>query len=316
VRRHHARPSRRRRPTRFVIAAVAAVAGIGLALVATAPRATDLGTAGAQPAAVAGLEPTAVATAEAAPVAPSAGPLARGDTLALPVGRPRYFAGPAEPPVSNPPLVTVEPAQSPTVTPASELTGYRWPLAGPRMTQPFGPSPFGDYIVDGTSFHDGIDLATVCGARIVAAHDGTVLAAGRHFDQFIGWIGDLRPYFRRLESGHLWSELPNVVVIDDGNGYRSLYAHFERLVVKPGQRVRAGRLLGYEGATGHATGCHLHYGLFNPAETARFGLAADVAKRMKLPRAEIARIDPLLVLPPRRGLNAPAFRAPDLDPSH
>ena len=116
----------------------------------------------------------------------------------------------------------------------------------------------------------------------------------------IGWIGDLGPYLRRLDRKHLWQTLPIVVVIDDGNTYRSIYAHFGRIVVKRGQNVKAGQLLGYEGATGHATGCHLHYGLFSPLETAQFGLEREVAGRMKLPRAEIARIDPLLVLPDRR----------------
>ena len=78
--------------------------------------------------------------------------------------------------------------------------------------------------------------------------------------------------------------LPIVVVIDDGNGYRSIYAHFGKIVVKAGQVVKAGTLLGYEGRTGHATGCHLHYGLFSPFEAATFALDPAVAKRMKLPR--------------------------------
>src|SRR4029077_15819663 len=120
------------------------------------------------------------------------------------------------------------------------------------------------WIVAGSLFHDGIDLATFCGDRITAAHAGTVLAAGRHSDAFLGWVGALTPYPARLDQKHLWSALPIVVVIDDGNGYRSIYAHFESLKVTPGQAVRAGQLLGYEGATGHATGCHLHYGLFSP----------------------------------------------------
>ena len=51
--------------------------------------------------------------------------------------------------------------------------------------------------------------------------------------------------------------------------------------------------------TGRASGCHLHYGLFSPLETATFAMDPKVAKRMKLPAAEIARIDPLLVLPHR-----------------
>jgi murein DD-endopeptidase MepM/ murein hydrolase activator NlpD len=180
----------------------------------------------------------------------------------------------------------------------SALSGYRWPIPRPRITLPFGPTPWGDWIVDGQATHDGIDMATFCGDRITAAHDGTVLAAGRHFDDLLGWVGDLGPYYARLDRKHLWTTLPIVVVIDDGNGYRSLYAHFGKIVVKKGEAVKAGALLGYEGRTGHASGCHLHYGLFSPFEQAVFSLDAGIAKRMKLPPAEIARVDPRLVLPP------------------
>lgn len=187
----------------------------------------------------------------------------------------------------------------PAAPPASRLTGYRWPLAHARLTLPFGPTPWGSRVVDGEHFHDGIDLATFCGDRITAAHDGVVLAASRHYDSAMGWDGDLGPYVRRLDKKHLWATLPIVVVIDDGNGYRSIYAHFERLMVKKGDRVKAGKVIGFEGATGRATGCHLHYGLFSPAEPGRFGIDSGVVKRMKVPRDEIARIDPLLVLPER-----------------
>jgi murein DD-endopeptidase MepM/ murein hydrolase activator NlpD len=179
------------------------------------------------------------------------------------------------------------------------LTGYQWPLPNGRLTLPFGPSPWGSRIVDGENFHDGIDLATFCGDRVVAAHDGVVVAAGRHFDTEIGWVGDLGPYLRRLERKHLWTTLPIAVVVDDGNGYRSIYAHFGKIVVKKGEAVRAGQLIGYEGATGRASGCHLHYGLFSPQESLRFRIDKDVAKRMKLPREQVARIDPRLVLPAR-----------------
>ena len=158
--------------------------------------------------------------------------------------------------------------------------------------------------MDGQRFHDGIDLATFCGDKIVAAHDGTVLAAGRHFDDFLGWIGDLSAYYKRLDAKKLWITLPIVVVIDDGNGYRSVYAHFGKITVKKGQTVRAGDLIGYEGRTGHATGCHLHYGLFSPYETASYTMDPAIVKRMKVPTAEIARVDPMTVLP-RRSKPAP-----------
>ena len=54
---------------------------------------------------------------------------------------------------------------------------------------------------------------------------------------------------------------------------------------------------GYEGRTGRASGCHLHYGLFSPTETDSYTMDPVAAKRMKLPGVEIARIDPQLVLP-------------------
>jgi murein DD-endopeptidase MepM/ murein hydrolase activator NlpD len=197
------------------------------------------------------------------------------------------------------PAAGATPTPAPTAPPPETLTGYRWPLPRGRLTLPFGPTPWGSRVVDGEKFHDGVDLATFCGDRIAAAHSGTVLAAGRKYDQFMGWVGDLQPYLTRLDKKHLWSTLPIVVVIDDGNGYRSVYAHFGKVVVKKGQTVKAGQLLGYEGRTGRASGCHLHYGLFSPAEVATFGIDPVVVKRMKVPALEIARIDPMLVLGPR-----------------
>jgi murein DD-endopeptidase MepM/ murein hydrolase activator NlpD len=195
-------------------------------------------------------------------------------------------------------------------TPPELLTGYQWPLPRGRLTLPFGPTPWGSRVVNGQLFHDGIDLATFCGDRVVAAHDGVVLAAGRRYDRYMGWLGSLQRYTTRLDRKHLWFTLPIVVVTDDGNGYRSIYAHFERLAVRAGQRVRAGQLLGYEGATGRASGCHLHYGLYSPRESATFGLESGVASRMRLPLSMIARIDPLLVLPKREKPSKPAPAGP------
>jgi murein DD-endopeptidase MepM/ murein hydrolase activator NlpD len=215
----------------------------------------------------------------------------------------------SRPPADIPDARLAIPGGAPDV---AGLTGYRWPLPRGRLTQDFGPTAFASRVVNGQPFHDGIDLATFCGDRVVAAHDGVVLAASRHFDDAIGWLGDLTGYYRRLDAKKLWLTLPIVVVIDDGNGYRSMYAHFEKVVVKPGQRVRAGDLLGYEGRTGNASGCHVHYGLFSPFERGEIAIERGVAKRMKLPRAEIARIDPLLVLParptpgPKRAAQTPA----------
>lgn len=243
---------------------------------------------------------------------PGRAPLAGGVAGAVSASQAPTIAAPSSGP-SEVPTASSEPSADPqpptdvqgpppadelvAPPPIASLTGYRWPLSEGRISLPFKAIPGGEWINHGKRFHDGVDMASFCGARVGAAHDGVVLAAGRHFDDQIGWIGDLRPYYHQLNVRHSWSNLPIVVVIDDGNGYRSMYAHFRDVTVHVGQHVRAGQQIGHEGATGHASGCHVHYGLFSPLETKRFGLRTDIRFHMKLPRYEIARIDPLLVLP-------------------
>jgi murein DD-endopeptidase MepM/ murein hydrolase activator NlpD len=235
------------------------------------------------------------------------GPLGRAGEVQGAVATPEPVAGlatvqPPLPPVTTAsappsPVAVAAPSLPPSPTPPQLLEGYRSPLPHGRLTLPFGPSPWGSRLVEGKAFHDGIDLATFCGDRVVAAHAGRVVAAGRRFDGAMGWVGDLTPYTDRLDKKHLWQTLPITVVIDDGNGYRSVYAHFAKIVVKKGQNVKAGQFLGLEGATGRASGCHLHYGLFSPLETATFAIDPTVVKRMKVPAFQVARVDPLLVLP-------------------
>jgi murein DD-endopeptidase MepM/ murein hydrolase activator NlpD len=201
---------------------------------------------------------------------------------------------------------TLEPTPTPydlmtprTIIPPNQLTGYVWPLANARVTLPFGPTPWGQVVIDGQLFHDGLDITTGCGDKVFAAHDGVVLAAGRHYDDFVGWNGSLQPYYNWLTTHRYWNSLPIVIVIDDGNGYRSIYAHEAEVTVRVGQIVKAGDVIGYEGATGYATGCHVHLSLFNTLETRTFSLDPGVAKRNRLPASELARVDPLLVLPLR-----------------
>jgi murein DD-endopeptidase MepM/ murein hydrolase activator NlpD len=285
----HARPARRR--SRARVALLGLVAAVALVLVVPAtigllahPPLIQPGTAGAAPAAAAG--PPSAAPSEA-PVAEAPRIVSTGAALAnerdADVARPDRTGRPS----------------------LEGLTGYVWPLAHPRLTLPFGPTPWGSRLVGGQSFHDGVDLATFCGDRVHAAHDGVVIAAGRKYDRAMGWLGNLKPYLRRLDRNHLWMTLPIMVVTDDGNGYRSMYAHFGRITVKKGDTVKAGQLIGYEGMTGRASGCHLHYGLFSPEDLTAFRMRPDVVKRMKLPKYQIARVDPLAVLPPKPGINAP-----------
>jgi murein DD-endopeptidase MepM/ murein hydrolase activator NlpD len=100
--------------------------------------------------------------------------------------------------------------------------------------------------------HQGLDYHAPRGTRVVAANSGTVLLARRLF--FEG----------------------NCVVVDHGQGLMTLYMHLSKFKVKKGQKVRRGQLLGLSGATGRATGPHLHLAV-------RWeGIYLDPAKLLKL----------------------------------
>jgi murein DD-endopeptidase MepM/ murein hydrolase activator NlpD len=101
------------------------------------------------------------------------------------------------------------------------------PVAGP-VTGVFGPR--------GHRFHSGIDYPAATGTPVTASASGRVT--------FAGW------------SPGGWGYL---VTIDHGGGVRTLYAHLSRVGVRVGQRVATGRRIGRVGASGHATGPHLHF---------------------------------------------------------
>jgi murein DD-endopeptidase MepM/ murein hydrolase activator NlpD len=70
----------------------------------------------------------------------------------------------------------------------------------------------------------------------------------------------------------------NCVIVDHGLGLMSLYMHFSRIDVKPGQHVAKGQRLGLSGATGRVTGPHLHWAIrwqgamLDPAKVLRLKL--------------------------------------------
>ncbi|MFE9690237.1 peptidoglycan DD-metalloendopeptidase family protein [Micromonospora sp. NPDC005806] len=125
--------------------------------------------------------------------------------------------------------------------PASEATtrgGGRLgrPLAG-RLTSRFGVRFDPYYHV--WQLHPGVDLAAPAGTPIVAAMDGRVSRAG--------WYGGYGNY-TCVDHGRA-----------EGQRLSTCYGHQSRLLVSPGQRVRAGQVIGLVGSTGAATGPHLHF---------------------------------------------------------
>lgn len=307
-----------------------AVVGLGITVIATIAyalsAAAGLYATPAQTGAVGGQGTTPpLAGASAAIVAVAGDPAASqpGDPAAPPPANP----GNTGPEPSGPDMASqgrVSPQGPPAPGGSAEpeaLTGYRWPLHGGRLGSFFQDRDDGLIVIDGQRVHDGLDVATYCGDHVTAAHAGTVLVAGRHFDREIGYNGSLDPFYARIDRHHSLGLLPIVVVIDDGNGYRSLYAHLEGVTVHAGSQVRAGQLIGYEGATGEASGCHLHFGMVR-MDGAWLHVASALVKRDHYPSMLRERIDPLRVLSlqmiwaPRLvpGINPPRL-SPGLDHS-
>ena len=84
-------------------------------------------------------------------------------------------------------------------------------------------------------FHHGLDIAVNIGTKVYAPADGKVKFVGRQG----GW--------------------GKVLKIDHGNGYRTVYAHLSRIVVKPGSEIKRGDLVAESGNSGRSSGPHLHY---------------------------------------------------------
>lgn len=148
---------------------------------------------------------------------PSKGSLTAGETIIIPDGEVAYVSSP-----------------SPSVA-------YSVPLKGTQ-----GPSYVGFYLrpieggvkSQGLHGYNGVDLATDCGAPILASASGDVVVA-----RSTGWNGGYGNY----------------VVITHLNGTQTLYAHASSLIVGAGWHVVKGQVIGYVGTTGKSTGCHLHF---------------------------------------------------------
>jgi len=144
----------------------------------------------------------------------------------------------AVPPPPPPPAMTPQPffaaaapedAFSPTPLPASAVvSGFMWPVVG--TTSDYFGAPRG-----GGTYHSGLDVVAPTGTPIVAAAPGQVVLVSAG-----GGYG-------------------NYVVVRHDNGYQTLYAHLSQIYVVQGQWVAQGEAVGAVGATGWATGPHLHF---------------------------------------------------------
>lgn len=109
---------------------------------------------------------------------------------------------------------------------------FIWPVVG-WVSSAFGYRVHP--IFKTVKFHTGIDIVAPMGRPIKAADSGVVMFAGR------------------------WGGYGNVVIIDHGRGFSTLYGHQSRIMVSEGQKVEKGQTIGLVGSTGYSTGPHLHF---------------------------------------------------------
>jgi murein DD-endopeptidase MepM/ murein hydrolase activator NlpD len=110
-----------------------------------------------------------------------------------------------------------------------------WPVRG-WVTSEFGfrKSPFSGR----REFHKGMDIATKLGKEVVAPADGIVSSVEREHD------------------------MGNTVQITHTNGLATSYGHLLKSVVRKGQVIRKGDIIGFVGNSGRSTGSHVHYTVF------------------------------------------------------
>jgi Peptidase family M23 len=119
--------------------------------------------------------------------------------------------------------------------PAPEWSGDFMAPAGSVVSDSFGTRR----VFNGqlASIHRGLDFRVKSGSPVLAANSGEVVLAREMFYE------------------------GNCVIIDHGEGFMTLYMHLSRFKVAEGQKVTKGQEIGLSGATGRATGPHLHMGV-------------------------------------------------------
>lgn len=127
---------------------------------------------------------------------------------------------------------------------------------GPVLTGYFSNPVPGGVITQGLHGWNGVDIGAARGTPIYAAANGTVIIVRNNG----AWNGGYGNY---------------VVIKHDENGSQTLYSHMKNAIVSAGQSVSGGQtIIGYVGATGHASGPHLHFevrGALNPFRNCRVG---------------------------------------------
>jgi murein DD-endopeptidase MepM/ murein hydrolase activator NlpD len=135
---------------------------------------------------------------------------------------------------------------NPSTIPAATAGVLLVPVAGDDqsdITQGYGATAFAKNGYAG-HWHNGVDLAASVGTPLLAAADGTVAATGNN-----------DTYCPKGAYGKF-------VAINFINNLTGLYGHMSQQIVRAGDHVTRGQLIGYSGKTGYALGPHLHFTIF------------------------------------------------------
>lgn len=116
-----------------------------------------------------------------------------------------------------------------------------------RQSTPYGVKRRVNGVINPDYFHKGLDFAGKQGSDIVATEDGVIVLAGQVSKGFV-------------VNG-------NCLFIDHGHGVVSGYLHLSKILVKEGEFVKKGQLIGKVGSTGIASGPHLHWGIYISGKT-------------------------------------------------
>ena len=117
------------------------------------------------------------------------------------------------------------------IIPFHKISDLIWPVQG-RITSQFGRRGW-------MGFHSGIDIAAPKGTPVRAVADGLVIVSAHNLDGYSGY--------------------GKVIIIEHGDGIKTLYAHNKNNLVEIGECIREGGIIAEVGSSGNASGSHLHF---------------------------------------------------------
>lgn len=134
----------------------------------------------------------------------------------------------------------------PTLLPLKRSGVLGFPAEQPYITQCYGPTKFAARAYRSKT-HNGVDFGDPIGTPVLAAESGKIVKVGNNDRGVSRW--------NKFQYG-------KYIIIQHPNNLATLYAHLSRQIVREGQTVNRGDVIGYSGNTGYAFGPHLHLTVF------------------------------------------------------